>query len=278
MLDLVKTGKATLQTAKAYIWSALVTKNEKLKDGNWECYKVIIGKKDEDINIGNIISGQVATTGDCVLAGGDEEEPPEEEQMWVLTLLMAPFRIHSGIRADYKKQLMARFKEILADYRVNTGPAWTLENFLSDKGQWEQDEGYSRLAAAVDMFYTKFSQSSWARLRLSTLSARYKNCAALTGIEYLRKVACSQIGELIMWVWTDEIAKDLKAVFKSGEELDSMDSYLPYIASMHLAKKSPYSASHYLKITRQIAAPPTLMAAPERKKRISKTSEITVDW
>lgn len=35
---------------------------------------------------------------------------------------------------------------------------------------------------------------------------------------------------------------DLRSIFSRKEEIDVMDSYLPYIASMHLAKKSPYSA------------------------------------
>lgn len=79
--------------------------------------------------------------------------------------------------------------------------------------------------------------------KLCTIGSRYRDCAALVGVEYLRKLLDIKFGEIFLWVWTTGIDQDIRRVFKSGEELTLMNSYLPYISSMKLAERSPYSAT-----------------------------------
>lgn len=78
---------------------------------------------------------------------------------------------------------------------------------------------------------------------MGTIGARYKDCAALVGVEYLRNLITVLLRELFLWVWTKGMADDIRRTFKTGEELTEMYSYLPYISSMRLAEKSTYLAS-----------------------------------
>lgn len=93
------------------------------------------------------------------------------------------------------------------------------------------------------MFLVEFPSDDRSRLRLCTIGARYKDCSALVGVEYLRKLINVEFGELFLWIWTAGIADDMRRVFKKPEQLTVMHSYLPYISSMKLAEKSPYSAT-----------------------------------
>lgn len=120
----------------------------------------------------------------------------------------------------------------------------SLMSFVKARPTWEQNSNYGRLIAALDMFVSKFPECEYARVRVCTVSARFKDCAALTGVEYLRGLLEIPFDELMAWIWTASVAKDLRQVFRKGEELTKPDSYLPYLASMKLVAKSPYSASH----------------------------------
>lgn len=120
---------------------------------------------------------------------------------------------------------------------------YDLLEFVGDKGQWEQDKQYSKVIAGLDMFLVRFPSEDYSRLRLCTIGARYKDCAALVGVEYLRNLLNVDFGEIFMWIWTKGVANDMRRVFKKGEEITTMHSYLPYVSSMKLAERSPYSAT-----------------------------------
>lgn len=49
--------------------------------------------------------------------------------------------------------------------------------------------------------------------------------------------------ELALWIWVGPVANDFERILRANQEIDKRDSYMPYIASMRLSNKSPYSAT-----------------------------------
>lgn len=50
-------------------------------------------------------------------------------------------------------------------------------------------------------------------LRL-TIGARYKDRAALVGIENVKNLVSASFGKLLLWVWTKEVTDDLRTIFQ----------------------------------------------------------------
>lgn len=170
------------------------------------------------------------------------QEGTIEDRLWAAMVCLAPYRLHSGMRADYKREITTRLTEFMGGLGSGN-QSFSLNEFVGTRGNWEQNKDYSRLVAAIDMYFIRFAEHDHSKIRLCTIGARYRDCAALVGFEYIRGVTETKFGEMLMWVWTVGTYDDVKRVFEKTEELDTMHSYLPYISSMKLALKSPYSAT-----------------------------------
>lgn len=235
----IKAGTVTVKMATAVLWEYLGTLKGTLQE-DWKSFGQTIGRKDQTISARDLLVATLLAP--TVLDGSDEAAPNPDVTKWVVLMLMAPYRLNSGLRADYKATLSARLNTLIGE--IHPHPQnFVFTNYLVGKGMWEQDKDYSKVVAALDMFLSKFPEHPDAKIRICSISARYKDCAALTGIEYLRNLTGTAYGELMMWIFTPGPGTEISRIFKKGEEIDTNDSYLPYIASMKLAAKSPYSAS-----------------------------------
>lgn len=235
----IKGGTVTVKQATAVLWEYLGTLKGRLS-ADWVSFGMKIGSKDTDITARDLL--EATTVSPSCLAGSDENPANHDVTKWVMLMLMAPFRINSGLRTEYRGPLMNRLGLLINEISPHPG-TFTFSSYLTGKGMWDQDKDYSKVVSALDMFFSKFPEHEDAKLRVCSISARYKDCAALTGVEYLRNLTGTSYGEFMMWIFTQGPADDIVRLFKKGEEIDKADSYLPYIASMKLAAKSPYSAS-----------------------------------
>lgn len=230
----------TVEQATAYLWWYAGTVKARLPEQEgWQSYEVPIGVANQEISAQSLLRAVEST--DTEIAGS-EEVGGADERLWVALLCAAPYRVPASLREDYRNQLTTRIHEYSKTLGV-TAETLVMKSYLGRRGHWEQDENYSKVVAAIDMFFIRFQGMKEAKVRLCTISARYKDCAALVGFEYLKRIRATSFGELLLWIWTESTATDIKRVLKKGEELDNLFSYLPYISSMRLSPKSPYSAS-----------------------------------
>lgn len=192
-------------------------------EANWTSYGICLGNTNREMTARDILALGAALEGKAIASSG--VAGTFKEQLWMATICAAPFRLHSGLRPDYKREITNR----IADYLESLvqEDQFSLIDFIGTRGQWEQDKRYSKIIAAIDMFLVRFPSDESSRLRLCTIGARYKDCAALVGVEYLRKLINVSFGELFLWVWTRGIVDDMRRVFKKDEELTVMHSYLP---------------------------------------------------
>lgn len=79
---------------------------------------------------------------------------------------------------------------------------FSLSEFVGTRGNWEQNKEYSKLVAAIDVFFIRFPEHEHSKIRLCTIRSRYRDCAALVGFEYFRGILEAKFGEVMMWVWT----------------------------------------------------------------------------
>lgn len=132
-----------------------------------------IAKKGDEVYASGLLKKVVG--GPAVLTEGSVT-PTEAERRWLMMVLMAPYRVHLGLRSDYRKRLTERLNDLLKDIRVD--PVNIVE-FINDRGAWEQNPEYSKVIVALDMFFIRFPEHPEAKLRICSISARYKDCAAL---------------------------------------------------------------------------------------------------
>lgn len=90
---------------------------------------------------------------------------------------------------------------------------------------WLLDRWFCALVATIDMFLAKFPDHKFAEARISTISARFKDCAGLLDAHYLSDTLDLEFDELCTWIWHGKTANEFVRVVKTGEEveLDKLD-------------------------------------------------------
>lgn len=221
---------ASVYEASAYVYECLSLFKGTLRE-EWSSHNVQIGNGEEVVSpttLVKIARDPALNQLECAPAN----DISISNRMYLLLWVLAPYRVHQGIRQEYTQILVTRISENLKEFDRPAMGDSSLISFVKQRPTWEQNHNYGRLVAALDMFLAKFPDNEYARVRICTVSARFKDCAALTGLEYLRGLLDITYGELMIWIWTTAVAKDLRQVFRAGEELTKVDSYLPYLASM----------------------------------------------
>lgn len=92
------------------------------------------------------------------------------------------------------------------------------------------------------MFYHKFPNTKYTTVKMGTLATRWKDCAALQTYNQISDLlGMKKYPELAGWAFLYSVNRQLRIIFKKGQEIDRLDSYAPYMALLRLVSKSPYS-------------------------------------
>jgi len=100
-----------------------------------------------------------------------------------------------------------------------------------------------KLMAAIDMFLTCFDDHEWGFLRSGTLVSRYKQCMGLLDIFYADSAFYLPRGEILQWIFIDQVADQVTKIYEEDYEIGMMTSYMPYCVDLEHISKSPYSAT-----------------------------------
>lgn len=115
-------------------------------------------------------------------------------------------------------------------------------NFITNSS-WANNETYRKLIAATDMIFTMFRDHKFAKIKVTTLSSRNKDCGDLTAIRDLSKyLACSTI-EALKYVMDARAGPELMRLIKEPQKMTDVNSYFHYFKELGLSLKSPYSSS-----------------------------------
>ncbi len=73
--------------------------------------------------------------------------------------------------------------------------------------------------------------------------SHYKQCMGLMDIFYADTAFYFPKGEILRWIFIDQVADQVTKIYEEQDEIGSMSSYMPYCVDLELVGKSPYSAT-----------------------------------
>lgn len=114
---------------------------------------------------------------------------------------------------------------------------------MAKSKMWYNNNEFRVLIAALDMFWTKFPESTGAKLRVCTLNSRFKDCSTISELRHLTQVSCLKLNDIMQYVFSSRIRDEILSLSRPDEEITKEDSYFPYMRELRLSKKSPYSSS-----------------------------------
>lgn len=205
---------------------------------NWVSHGLVIARAGLEISPQNLLTMRPGSVGIAVAGGA----AGAGQWMRALSLVLSPIRLQSGLKREYLDQLSIKYRSVAEElHGQKVGDNYT--PFALTHCSWEQNTHYMRMAAVLDMFLSRFPEHIYSKVRFFTVSTRYRDCAALGDLRFVTKILGLSLQELAQWIWCPEIADDIERILKPGEEIDNRASYTPYLASMRLSNKSPYSAT-----------------------------------
>ncbi|AJR28448.1 nucleoprotein [Marco virus] len=163
----------------------------------------------------------------------------EVDKKLVLQLLFV-YRYHNTPNSTHLATIESKFNDQL---NAIDGPRFEYRCPDAKTKLWMQDPNFLKIVAGVDMFLCKFPSHNWAFLRFATIVSRFKDFAALTALDHLWGLLGIEGNEGMLWCWTPELGKEARRLLRPNQEISKPDSYTPYITTMGISLKSPYSAT-----------------------------------
>ncbi|UOX72914.1 nucleocapsid protein [Wenzhou Rhinolophus pusillus ledantevirus 1] len=229
-------GNLTAELAVAGLYHVFKDQKHKLSS-KWESFGVTIGEADEEVTPWSIVDVELLETklGNVSVKAGITQA----DANWIVFYLCFIYRYTRANHPEYKDQLYARANEHVKNINekaipINLGQLNKMRNLLLN-------DSYIKAIACIDMFYFKFKQSELTGVRFGTLSTRFKDCSALTTLNYITQVTGLSISKFILWVFSARMADEIARLATPNEELEKSDSYAAYMRELGLSDRSPYS-------------------------------------
>lgn len=242
--DLRGTVKAQLTTlnldlplAISFVYAVL--KGIKVKSATeWKSFGVNICRANDEINpfvVLNVVDSTVTSTLTAAAQANANDD------MWMCAYILSVYRVN---RSTYQIYTAALLDKINSQLKSLNRDAVDMTEAVSTYKTWSNDNSFQIVMAGLDMFLNRYRLLPCSVLGIGTLVSRFRDCAALMSIGYLCRLGgYEHRADSLAWVWTRIVGDELERLMKENEELDQDDSYMPYLVSMCLSKKSPYSTT-----------------------------------
>lgn len=215
--------------------------NETL-DNDWCSYGVTIGRKGELISPLAILEPRQGNP-DWTAPEGVDLDNSEEFSLFSIIIAGYRYGIASEIlQGDYKATVLGKINQVLKNEPFNLLSDLTPTE-LSRTKAWYNNAEFRSLIAALDMFWCKFPDSHYAKLRVCTLGARYKDCSSISEIRHLSQISGKRVGEMLKYVFSARVRDEVESIGRPGEEFNKDDSYFPNMRELRLSRRSPYSST-----------------------------------
>nr|AIW58869.1 nucleoprotein [Eel virus European X]AIY29167.1 nucleoprotein [Perhabdovirus anguilla] len=241
LLDLIwgEASEARLpsELVTAYVYKVVSEWKETL-ESDWSSFRFQIGKAGEKITPFNLIG---TTVNSQKLADYKKAVAPEGiDEVAMVIYLLAPYRIVGIKNEDYQDRVITNIQNQLDSLGAKKLQVKALKNVTT----LINSANYLKMVAVIDMFYYHFKNSQErAVVRIATLSSRHKDCAALSTLNHITSFTGRSFVQVLDWVFTDQVAKEIGRMMRAGQEIDRPESYMPYLKDLGLSRKSPYSSS-----------------------------------
>ncbi|QQP18745.1 putative nucleoprotein [Soybean thrips rhabdo-like virus 1] len=210
-------------------------------DEDWLSYGVTIGVKGKDI------------TPLDLLDVSDRPYEPEKQKGTKLTsqgeaqkvceiLSLYRYQNASQSAGDYGQQILDRLGKVFKE------PPFSVKELdsanISTNSSWGSTDNFRKLVAAIDMFFNKFPDHRFAKIKVATLSSRFRDCGGLSAIKFLTGlIGTSTTSEALKYVMDSRAGAEIVRLSNDRGEMILPNSYFPYFRDLALCPKSPYSSS-----------------------------------
>ncbi|AJR28403.1 nucleoprotein [Klamath virus] len=234
---MIQVSELDLEVCKAYLIAVLLTQEEVLQN-DWVSFGVIIGKRGDKVNPFCMV--QMAPEGLPRVLDSQQKSSQVNaaDDLWMCMYLLCFYRLGKITNKTYLSTILDRMNSMLLGYRKDVAP---LSANLQAIEAWHNDSGYCKIVACVDMFYSMFKKSPMAAIRVGTIPARYRDCAALTAMAHFSKLLGQDLAKCLEWSFVGRVSDEIEALLQPGQELDNPFSYTPYMMELGLSRASPYS-------------------------------------
>ncbi|KAL4082437.1 hypothetical protein QTP88_029904 [Uroleucon formosanum] len=208
----------------------------------WTSYNVVIANPHQNVTLMDLLR---VTSSNTSWTPTEGDEIDTEGKFRLFAMLLAGYRYGLAsevLQGDYKATVLGKINQVLRNEPYNLQSDLTPTELARCK-TWYNNSEFRALIAACDMFWTKFPDSIGAKLRVCTLSSRFKDCASISEIRHLSKMSCKSVGEIFRYIFSTRIRDEIIAIGRPGEEFNKEDSYFPYMRELRLSKRSPYSST-----------------------------------
>ncbi|AJR28592.1 nucleoprotein [Vesiculovirus radi] len=211
---------------------------EAVADQDWSSFGISIAKAGDRVKLFDMLD--VETLNQKPSAGQACPTATKEDDRWLPMYLLGLYRVGRATVVSYQSELL----EALSNQcKLRSKEFKELVQTQSDFFEaWGNDLNFTKIVAAVDMFFHKFKKHPDAALRFGTIVSRFRDCASLSTFHHLVKVTGLSLEVVGTWILNDQVAKEIIQMMKPGQEIDQADSYMPYLIDFGLSTKSPYSS------------------------------------
>ncbi|AIW61107.1 nucleoprotein [Walkabout Creek virus] len=231
----IEKNKLSCDVAKTYLYYYFREIKEQLET-NWISFGITIGAKGQSINPFSIFT--VARSGDLTL--GESAEADEKDYLWMAIYLLIAYRVGRAAKGDYKTRIAESADRVLKA-ACPDAPKYLASWGSSD--QWINDVNYCKIVAALDMFFFKFKNNEAAICRIGTITSRYRDAAALIGLNHLRRICDGDLTMGLTWIFCPAVSIEFDRLAREGQEVEENFSFTPYIIDLQISRLSPYSTT-----------------------------------
>ncbi|AZL49340.1 nucleoprotein, partial [Cuiaba virus] len=220
-----------------WLMHSSVTKKCKLET-DWKSFGLTIGEKDKSVSWLDIVN--VVTQ--------DEEPLPKESSVQttkisdrsLAIMCLSVYRLNSTQNDDHRTRISDNISKFLIDdpnlERVDLSPC------TAGFKKWMKNKNFLKLVAALDMFYSRFTEEDEAAVRIGTLGSRYKDQSVWVSLGYFSRITGFTGSKFLDWIWDGMLADQLERICTPGQEDDDDYSYFPYGHDFCYIPVSAYSA------------------------------------
>ncbi|UAU42859.1 nucleoprotein [Nasoule virus] len=220
---------------KLFLYRYFATIKNKL-DEDWDSFSVHIGSKDDLVTPFSFIRVEESEE----YKSERSKEASEEDWKWMAILLLGLYRIGRVSDPSYKNQIIKTIDNVIKAIDKKAPSLSTVQEYSL---QAVADVNFCKIVALVDCYFHKFKSDPIAVCRISTVSARYRDSAALLGLNHLSTIGGGNPLLGVRWALVEAIQNNIDQLITEGNETNKSDSLMPYMIDLQLSKLSPYSTT-----------------------------------
>lgn len=235
----IQTGNCTIDHAVLFMWD-LFQDIQATLDADWISFGQVIGRNGAVVTPRDILKPVTRTVNPIAFL--EAPDITEKDRMLNAYMLMSPYRLSGNFIGDYHNILTKKFRDVMMEYVVGTNRCEP-GSFALARPNWEQDPNYSKIIGALDMFLYRFPSHSLSKLRVATITSRFRDCLGLGNLDLFVRTTGDGVPRALKWIWCESVGKEIRSLLTKGEEIDNKFSYAPYYSAFKLGTRSPYPAS-----------------------------------